>query len=71
MSPPLGSPPATGKSFRFVRAFNAQCLDVKKDRSEIHRRASFPFSLFPHEPFPYPLWDLNLGLKTPANSKED
>ena len=46
VSPPLGWPPRTGKSFRFVRACDARCLDVRLSWSEIIRRATFPFSLF-------------------------
>ena len=45
MSPPLGRPPATGKSFRFVRACDARCLDVKRSRSAIITREPLPFSL--------------------------
>ena len=45
MSPPLGRPPATGKSFRFVRACDARCLDVKRSRSAIIRLEPLPFSL--------------------------
>ena len=53
-------PPATGKSFRFVRACAARFLDVKRNPSAILTRFSrepFPFSLFTRQAFPFPLWD--------------
>ena len=48
MSPPLGRPPATGKSFRFVRACDARCLDVKRNPDS--KKGAVAFSLFPFGP---------------------
>ena len=48
-------PPRTGKSFRFVRACDARCLDVKRNQSEILMRGPFPFSLFAPATFPFSL----------------
>ncbi len=55
MRPPLGSPPATGKLFRFVRACDARYLDVKRNRSEILMRDAFPFSLLAPGGLPFSL----------------
>ena len=55
-------PPVNGKSFRFVRACGARCLDVKRNRSEIVMRNSFPFSLFPGEPFNFALFPTRFSL---------
>ena len=46
MSSPLGSPPATGKSFRFVRACDARFLDVKRNPGDRNMRPVLPVSLF-------------------------
>ena len=48
MSSPLGRPPVTGKSFRFVRACDARCLDVKGNPDA--KKVAGPFSLFPFGP---------------------
>ena len=74
MRPPLGSPPATGKSFRFVRACDARFLDVKKERrskKEAMPRSLFPFwtgrlSLFPFGPGAGPF-----SLVKPSETKGD
>ena len=50
---PLGGLPATGKSFHFVRACDAHCLDVNV-KSRCKRKARL-FSLFPPDLFPFPL----------------
>ena len=55
MSPPLGSPPATAKSFRFVRACDARCLDVKRSQSAKVRRDTFPLSLLGPGGLPFSL----------------
>ena len=57
VSSPLGRPPETGKSFRFVRACAARFLDVKRNPSANLRRDPFPFSFWPRQAFPFPLWD--------------
>ena len=56
VSPPLGRPPATGKSFRFVRACDARCLDVKRNPDAKRTRAAFPFSLLAPGSFPFSLF---------------
>ena len=52
----------TGKSFRFVRACDARCLDVKRNPSEILMRPAFPFSLLAVGGFPF-----SLGIPPPPN----
>ena len=47
--------PATGKSFRFVRACDARCLDVKRNPGAKTRRRAFPFSLLAPGGFPFSL----------------
>ena len=54
VSSPLGRPPETGRSFRFVRASAARFLDVNRTPSEKHMRDPFPFSLFAQRAFPFP-----------------
>ena len=56
MSSPLGSPPATGKSFRFVRACDARFLDVKRNPGAKTMRAVFPFSLLAVGGLPFSLF---------------
>ena len=55
VSLPLGWPPRTRKSFRFVRVCDARCLDVKRSWSAILMRQPLPFSLLYREVFPFPL----------------
>ena len=42
----------TGKSFRFVRACDARCLDVERNPDAKTRRDAFPFSLLAPGGFP-------------------
>ena len=67
--PPLGKPPATGKSFRVARACDARCLDVKRNQSEIRGRPAFPFSLF--AAVTAHVGDSASSAPTPAMSLED
>ena len=62
VSLPLGWPPRTWKSFRFVRVCDARCLDVKRSWSAILMRQPLPFSLFGPGGLPF-------SLVSPSESK--
>jgi len=68
VSPPLEGP-RTGRLFRFVRACDARCFDVRRRWGEIHTHHIFPFSLSDWGSLPFSIEFQRRVLVRPSETK--